>query len=292
VSSVTVHHGTRPIVLERGAVAVEVGLRPLSITVRRGGVPVLERIEVWTADGVVEDRFIQLTEGVIARERLEPAQRIERVNPVEALEDGVVLEGPAGRVRVAMTGDTEVSIDVELAGAPLRVGASWEGRLGERFTGLGARHGHEFDQSGRKVRLGADRRYTGPDCPPDMLDLGGIPQGDYAPAPWFLSSRGYAAWVDTAGNGTEFDFGGPTSVSVRSAAGPLSLRLALDPTPAARLRRYLRAVDGLPALLPEWGYGHWKSRDVYEHQDDVLDDFHGYRWHGIPLDAIVIDSPW
>ena len=33
----------------------------------------------------------------------------------------------------------------------------------------------------------------------------------------------------------------------------------------------------MPALLPEWAYGHWKSRDVYEHQRDVLDDFEGYR---------------
>jgi alpha-D-xyloside xylohydrolase len=292
MASTRVHHAARSVVLERGEVVVEISLRPLEISVRRGGAPVLERIGLWTADGVVEDRFIQLTEGVIARERLEPAVRVKRAAPVEALEDGVVLDGRTCRVRVAVTGDDEVAIDVDPAGAPLRVGASWEGRLGERFTGLGARHGHEFDQSGRTVRLGADRRYTGPGCPPDMLELGGIPQGDYAPAPWFLSSRGYAAWLDTAGNGVELDFRGPTSASVRTESGPLKLRIALDRTPAARLRRYLRAVDGLPALLPEWGYGHWKSRDVYEHQDDVLDDFHGYRWHGIPLDAVVIDSPW
>ena len=31
----------------------------------------------------------------------------------------------------------------------------------------------------------------------------------------------------------------------------------------------------LPALLPEWAYGHWKSRDVYEHQRDVEADFDG-----------------
>ena len=63
------------------------------------------------------------------------------------------------------------------------------------------------------------------------------------------------------------------------------------PTPAARLRAFCR-LTGFPALLPEWAYGFWKSRDVHEHQDDVLDDFDGFRRHGIPLDAIVIDSPW
>ena len=52
------------------------------------------------------------------------------------------------------------------------------------------------------------------------------------------------------------------------------------------------ALTGFPAQLPEWGYGFWKSRDVHEHQDDVLDDYEGFRRHEIPLDAIVIDSPW
>ena len=74
-------------------------------------------------------------------------------------------------------------------------------------------------------------------------------------------------------------------------AGPLRLHVLTDPTPVARLRRYVR-LTGLPALLPAWGYGFWKSRDVYPHQDDAEEDVHGCRWHGIPLDAIVLDSPW
>jgi alpha-glucosidase (family GH31 glycosyl hydrolase) len=31
---------------------------------------------------------------------------------------------------------------------------------------------------------------------------------------------------------------------------------------------------------------------VYEHEDDVADDYEGMRRHDIPLDAVVIDSPW
>jgi alpha-glucosidase (family GH31 glycosyl hydrolase) len=146
---------------------------------------------------------------------------------------------------------------------------------GERFTGLGARHGSSVDQRGRQVQLGADRRYTGPDCPPDMLDVGGIPQGDYAPAPFVLSSRGWAAHLETWGNGARFELGDEVVISARAAAGPLVLHLFTDPSPAGRLRHYLRRT-GLPALLPEWAYGHWKSRDVYEHQRDVEADFDGY----------------
>jgi alpha-glucosidase (family GH31 glycosyl hydrolase) len=69
------------------------------------------------------------------------------------------------------------------------------------------------------------------------------------------------------------------------------LEFLCDPTPAARLRAFCR-LTGFPAVLPEWGYGFWKSRDVYEHQDDVLDDYEGFRRHDIPVDAIVLDSPW
>ena len=43
---------------------------------------------------------------------------------------------------------------------------------------------------------------------------------------------------------------------------------------------------------PSGRYGHWKSRDVYEHQRAVEDDFDGYARNRIALDAIVIDSPW
>ncbi len=139
--------------------------------------------------------------------------------------------------------------------------------------------------------LGADRRYTGPDCPPEMLETGGIPQGDCAPAPWLLSSAGWALWAETWGAGLELDLSERLSISQRSEAGPLRLHLLTDPTPAGRLRHYLR-LTGLPALLPEWAYGHWKSRDVYGHEREVVEDLEGYVEHKLPLDAIVIDSPW
>ena len=45
-------------------------------------------------------------------------------------------------------------------------------------------------------------------------------------------------------------------------------------------------------MLPEWAYGHWKSRDFYDYQHDAEADFDGYREHGLPLDAMVLDSPW
>jgi alpha-glucosidase (family GH31 glycosyl hydrolase) len=230
----------------------------------------------WACRGTARDQLITLTEGVIPHEERGPQEEID--------DELVEISAPAPDRLLAV-------IDAP-ADQWLRLGLSWPLRQGERVTGLGARHGLDFDQRGRSVALGADRRYTGPDCPPEFLEDGGIPQGDYAPVPWLLSSAGWAAWIETSGPGVEVDLTDDrVSVSVRAASGPLRVHLFLQPGPAARLRELLR-MTGLPVLLPEWAYGHWKSRDVYEHQADVEDDWSGYRRHDLPLDAIVIDSPW
>jgi alpha-glucosidase (family GH31 glycosyl hydrolase) len=295
VSSVT--SGPELVVLERDAVRVEIVLRPFAFTVRRAGRRLLRAGGLWVADGTIHDHFVQFTEGVVAREELSPAERAQRAEVLERDTHEVTLAiqlqgGRRARLRVAMPQDERVSIELRAEAEPLRLALEWDRRSEEHFVGLGARHCTQLDQGGRVVQLGADRRYTGPDCPPDMLAAGGIPQGDCAPTPWLLSSRGYGLWAKTDSNGCRFDLSGErVSVSTRAKAGPLRVELLCGRTPAARLRAYCEET-GFPALLPEWGYGFWKSRDVHEHQDDVLDDFHGFRRCEIPLDAIVIDSPW
>ena len=289
--------GAERVVVERGPLRVELVLRPFSLTVRRAGRRLLSSGGLWAADGTIHDHFIQFTEGVVAREERAPAERAVRATAVEKDGDAFALSvllqgGRRAQLRVGLPKDDRVALSLLADDEPLRLALEWDRRSEERFVGLGARHGTRFDQAGRSVQLGADRRYTGPDCPPEMLSAGGIPQGDCAPVPWLLSSRGYAIWVQTESNGTCFDLDGDRiSVSTRAHAGPLSVQLLCEPTPAARLRALCRET-GWPALLPEWGYGFWKSRDVYEHQEEVLDDFHGFRRHRIALDAVVIDSPW
>ncbi|MDQ3588451.1 MAG: hypothetical protein M3375_08915 [Actinomycetota bacterium] len=277
-----------PMVLRAGPVAVTVALDPVSLTVMRGERRLVSNLRFWMAEGRATDHFVQITEGVLDHEEIDEIRSVGRASAVTR--DPLVLRAGETEIRLGLEGG-HLSIEAEARPAPLRLGVRWDAHPGESFTGLGARHGETLDQAGRRVRLGADRRYTGPDCPPDMLEVGGIPQGDYAPAPFLLARRGYALWLETGGDGALFDLGAHPEVSGRGAAGPLRLHILCDPSPAALLRRYLR-LSGLPALLPEWGYGHWKSRDVYEHQRDVLDDFEGYARHDLPLDAIVIDSPW
>ncbi|MEA2137190.1 MAG: alpha-D-xyloside xylohydrolase, partial [Solirubrobacteraceae bacterium] len=285
------------LVFERGALRVEIAQHPFAVHVRRGGRRLIRGLGVWAVDGEVHDQFIQFTEGVIAREDLGLPERVVAASVAEPLADGALLAvrlegGRAGRLRITLPERETVLLELDVDGAPLRLAADWDGRAGEHFAGLGARHALRVDHAGRRIQLGADRAYTGPDCPSDLLADGGVPQGDYAPAPWLQSSRGYAVWAHGHGNGMRFELGADkTVVSSRASAGPLRMTLLTDPTPAARLRRYLHA-SGLPPVLAEWGYGFWKSRDVYPHQDDVEDDVGGCWGNAIPLDAVVLDSPW
>ena len=286
------------VLLESGPLRVEIELRPFSLTLRRGGRRLLRAAGAWVAEGVINDHFVQFTEGVLAAEELAPVERTMKARVLDRAGSGVLLGlGLQGGREASLRIDLDparqmVALEFAAEGEPLRLGLDWDRRSEEHFVGLGARHGTQLDQAGREVQLGADRRYTGPDCPPEMLAGGGIPQGDCAPTPWLLSSRGYGAWVQTDANGTRFELAGDrVSLSTRAQAGPLRLQLLCASTPAARLRAFCQ-LTGFPDLLPEWGYGFWKSRDVHEHQTDVLDDFDGFRRHQIPLDAIVIDSPW
>ncbi len=301
--------GSEEVVLSGGQLRVDIVLRPFSFTIRRAGRRLLRAGGAWVADGTNQDQFVQFTEGVIAHEVLTPAEPALHAAVVgsagsepwalDGAEAGVgvtlavsLYGGRRATIRISLRSDELIDLAIQAEGDPLRLAFEWDRRSGERLVGLGLRHGTSLDQAGRSVQLGADRRYTGPDCPPEMLAGGGIPQGDCAPVPWLLSSRGYAVWCHTHANGTRFDLAGERiSVSTRAQAGPLHVLLVCAPTPAAALRSLCR-LTGFPALLPQWGYGFWKSRDVHEHQDDVLDDFEGFRRHRIALDAIVIDSPW
>ena len=236
----------------------------------------LAGLRPWACRGVARDQLITLTEGVLVHE--------EREGPVTLPDDQFEVSTPAPDRLLISIDPSEVDW--------LRLGVSWPLLDGERVTGLGARHGLDFDQRGRLVRLGADRRYTGPDCPPEFLEQGGIPQGDYAPVPWLLSSAGWAAWIETSGPGVEADLTGDVaSLSVRSASGPLRVHVFTGPTPggpAARLPprdRHARA-DARVGLRPLEeprrlrAPGRRRGRLARLPESDL------------PLDAIVIDSPW
>lgn len=166
------------VVLARGRLRVEIALRPLELTIRRGGRRLVRSMGAWVADGTVHDHFIQLTEGVVAAEELAPLERAAAARVGRLAADRAVLAvelngGRRARLEVRVLADDRVSFELEPEGEPLRVAADWRRRSDEHFVGLGARHGTQFDQAGRAIQLGADRRYTGPDCPPTCSPAGG-----------------------------------------------------------------------------------------------------------------------
>jgi alpha-glucosidase (family GH31 glycosyl hydrolase) len=287
----TVTGSTGPVEVALGCLAARVRLDPLAITVDRDGRALIGDLTLFTQDGSGGDQLIQLTEGVLVNEELGERAPIGSASVVADRAGELQLAAGGASIAIRVPEPDHLEIELRVEPVPFRLGARWPAPPELSATGLGARHGEVVEQRGRVVRLGADRRYTGPDCPPEMLGEGGIAQGDYAPAPWVNTSGGWAAWVETWGPGLELDLRDELAISARGAAGSLRLHLLTDPTPAARLRHYLR-LTGFAPVLAEWAYGHWKSRDVYEHQRDVLDDFEGYGRNALPLDAIVIDSPW
>jgi len=182
---------------------------------------------------------LQVTEGVIPDETRGFPERAVTAGVAEPLSDGVVLAlrlqgGRQAELSLTLAGRDQLLAELTAEGDPLRLAFEWDLRSEERFNGLGAHHAQTVDHREREVQLGAARRYTGPDCPADMLEVGGFPQGDYAPAPWLQSSRGYAVWCDTHGNGTRFDIGGSrgrTAVSIRSGAARCACVSSRTPLP-------------------------------------------------------------
>lgn len=160
--------------LELGRLRVEVSVRPFSFTIRRDGRSLLRAGGAWVADGEIRDQFLQFTEGVIASEIRSPAQPARHAILLRPRDHGVHLSfrldgGHAAHVRIEIAGPDRVRLTVEADGAPLRLGLDWERGAEEHLVGLGLRHHPRFDQAGRDIQLGADRRYTGPDCPTEML---------------------------------------------------------------------------------------------------------------------------
>ena len=276
---------TESVVLQRGSLRVEVSLRPFEITVYRGERRALRSLGAWVADGAVHDHFIQLTEGVVAREELSPPERavsaVVRDLSAERLTLGLELAGGRrARLEVVIPDADRVTFVLE----PERRAAARRDRLAPAIGRAFRRAGRATRHAARPVRKAwsssAPTAATpDPDCPAELLAGGGIPQGDCAPVPWLVSSRRYAVWVQSEANGIRFDLSGDrVGASTRASAGPLVLELFCHPTPASRLRAFCR-LTGFPAVLPEWGYGFWKSRDVYEHEDDVR---RGLRGHDRP----------
>lgn len=114
----------------------------------------------------------------------------------------------------------------------------------------------------------------------------------YKPIPYYMSTRGYAAWLDSFAVGS-FDLNATERghALLRYRAARLRLVLIDGPDFASMLGEFTR-LSGRPRLPPKWSFAPWKSRNVHHNRDEVLADAELTRRHDLPGSVIVIDSPW
>ena len=114
----------------------------------------------------------------------------------------------------------------------------------------------------------------------------------YKSYPFFLSSRGYGLFVNSA-RPVAFHLGdlSRTRYSIQNQSDTLDLFFIHGPRYTDVLPRYA-ALTGRPALPPLWSFGLWMSRMSYRSQDQVEEVARELRTREIPADVIHIDTDW
>ncbi len=114
----------------------------------------------------------------------------------------------------------------------------------------------------------------------------------YKPVPFYMSTRGYAIWLDSAAPAT-FDLNATQRDQVLIYCSASRVRLVVFAEPRFDdLLNDFTEMTGRPRVPPTWSFAPWKSRDVHRNRDEVLADAELTRKHDLPGGVIVIDSPW
>src|SRR5581483_4613611 len=105
------------VVLERGALRVEISLRPFAFTVRRAGRRLLRSAGAWVADGIVMDNFVQYTEGVLAAEDLSPPEPARRATvltqaPAEISLALALHGGRTAKLQISLPEDEQLTLEL------------------------------------------------------------------------------------------------------------------------------------------------------------------------------------
>jgi alpha-D-xyloside xylohydrolase len=114
----------------------------------------------------------------------------------------------------------------------------------------------------------------------------------YKPVPFYMSTRGYALWLDSFAPGT-FDLNASDRdhVLFRYRASRLRLVLMDGPDVASMLNEFTQ-LTGRPRVPPAWSFAPWKSRNIHNNREELLADAELTRRHDLPGSVIVLDSPW
>ena len=118
------------------------------------------------------------------------------------------------------------------------------------------------------------------------------PFGLYKPIPLLLSNRGYGIFFETPGVGyIDVAYSKDDEINLFTSLNTLTLYIIRGIDYDEILYNYYHIV-GRPKIPPKWAFNTWKSRDVYQGEEEVYEDAEQMRAHKIPCNVIVIDSPW
>jgi alpha-D-xyloside xylohydrolase len=149
---------------------------------------------------------------------------------------------------------------------------------GERLYGCGESF-TSLDKRGQKLCLWTRDAYSAQT--PAM----------YKPVPFYISSRGYAAFVHTSAPVTfDLGYGYDGAAVLYLGEDVLDLFLFLG-EPADVVSEYT-ALTGRSAMPPVWSFGLWMGRDSYESADEVRGVAGRLRRERIPCDVIHVDTGW
>ena len=104
-------------------------------------------------------------------------------------------------------------------------------------------------------------------------------------------ARGWAAWIETEGHGVRLDLG-DEAVSHPPRPGPLRVHLFTHPTLFGAPARLPAAHRASPRCCPSGRTGTGRAVTSTTTRARPTTTSTATAEHGIPLDAIVLDSPW
>ncbi|MFL5903982.1 MAG: TIM-barrel domain-containing protein [Solirubrobacteraceae bacterium] len=113
----------------------------------------------------------------------------------------------------------------------------------------------------------------------------------YKPVPFYLSSRGYAAFVHTSDPltvdlGHDYD-----GAAVLYLGGPVLDLFLFIGGPKQVVSDYT-ALTGRSRMPPRWSFGLWMGRDSYRSRDEVTAVARRLREERIPCDVLHVDTEW
>jgi len=161
-----------------------------------------------------------------------------------------------------------------------QVFASFELRHDEHIYGFGESFG-PLDKRGGLQRLWLQEAFSN------------ASPASYKQVPFFMSTRGYGMFVNTANalavRVGELEHSMASLIVDRTC--DLDCFLIAGPTLKEILPRYT-AITGVPGLPPLWSFGLWMGRITYSSQQEVEQVARDLREHTIPCDVIHIDTGW